>query len=84
MTRQTAYQSCSMSIESGTLCQYCSNDAGELISFAECLERFVQWTLRQEPGTGRQAAERKALEFMAGGPTWRDNPELLRRLTVGG
>ena len=72
-------QSCSMTIENGTLCEHCSDDAGRLISFEECLDRFMQWTSRREPGLSREEAERKTVAFMATMPAWANHPELRAR-----
>ncbi len=72
-------QSCSMTIEDGTLCQHCSDAEGNLLSFDECLERFVQWTRRREPDLGRPEAEHKTVAFMASMPAWADHPEVKAR-----
>ena len=72
--------SCTMPIESGTLCQYCSDDNGQLRAFDEIFGRMVQWTLSNEEGIERAAAERKTLEFMGSMPAWKDNATLKVRL----
>ncbi len=80
MEAQSQCHSCSMPIEAGPLCEHCSSDSGELLPFEECFERFIQWIQRQESGLGRDAAERKTLEFMSNMPAWAGNPELAARL----
>ena len=76
---ETACQSCTMPIESGTLCTHCSDDQGALRPFDELFARMVQWTLRNKPGTPRDVAEQETLAFMAERPAWRDHPDLLAR-----
>lgn len=72
--------SCSMPIESGSLCQHCSDDDGNLIDFDECLERFMQWTRRNEPDLTEADATSKTLQFMASMPAWSTHRELHERL----
>ena len=71
--------SCSMPIESGSLCQYCSAEDGGLIEFNECLERFSQWTRRNDPALDDETVLQQTLEFMSGMPAWKDHPELVKR-----
>lgn len=73
---QNSCHSCSMTIESGSLCRHCSDAEGALIPFDECFERFVQWSLREQGGGDREAAERSSLAFMATMPAWRDHPRV--------
>jgi len=79
MSETLTCQSCSMTIESGTYCQYCTDDNGGLLSFPETFERFVQFAIGQDPGLARADAEKKTLAFMSEQPAWRDNPELAKR-----
>lgn len=69
-------QSCSMKIESGTLCPYCADGDGNLRSFDEVFERFVQWTRRENPEQDRAAAEAATLAFMSSMPAWADHPRV--------
>ncbi len=73
---QNQCQSCSMPIESGLYCQYCTDDKGQLQPFEERFERMVQWTLRQKPGLSPAEAKKQTLAFMAGMPAWREHPQL--------
>lgn len=82
MSEDTRCDSCSMPIESGTLCQYCADEAGELHPFEETFERFIQWARRQEPGLTREEAEAKTEQFMAGMPAWSGNSELADRIAT--
>ena len=76
----TACASCTMPIESGTLCVHCADEDGNLRPFEELFERMVQWTLSHERGLAREAAEAKTLAFMAERPAWRDHPDVKARL----
>ncbi len=78
----TNCQSCSMTIESGDYCQYCADEGGQLIPFEECVERFLQWTRRQEPDLAADEARRKTVDFMATMPAWREHPEVTRELAA--
>jgi len=69
-----------MTIESGELCRHCSDGEGNLIAFEECVERFMQWTKRSEPGLGDDEARKKTIAYMATMPAWKERPELLRAL----
>ncbi len=69
-------ESCSMTIESGPYCQYCSDDSGALLPFSETVARFQQWAQKNEPEIEDGAARRKTLEFMSTMPAWSQNPEL--------
>jgi hypothetical protein len=73
-----------MPIESGPLCPYCSDEDGHLIEFEECLERFSQWTRKNEPDLDKEQATTKTLEFMSSMPAWREHPEVLKRIGGNG
>jgi len=79
MTKENTHscESCSMSIESGSYCQYCVTSAGELQPFEERLDKMIGWQLRQKPGLSRDQAERETLAFMARMPAWRNHPRVL-------
>jgi hypothetical protein len=53
-----------MPIESGSYCQYCADENGNLQPFEERFERMVQWMSRQ------------TLAHMAQMPAWRDHPKV--------
>ena len=72
----TECHSCTMPIESGTLCQYCTDENGALRSFDETLQRMMQWTRRHEPDLAPEEAERRTRAFMKERPAWRDHPQL--------
>lgn len=76
MTDTNRCQSCSMTIENGTYCKYCSDDRGSLLAFEETLERFIQFAMQHRSDLDRPTAARQALEFMAKMPAWRDHPDL--------
>lgn len=75
MTDRLACQSCTMPIESGDYCVHCA-PGGELIAFDECLQRMMQWTLRNHPDYGRERAEAETRRFMSTMPAWKDHPAL--------
>ncbi len=72
-------ESCSMPIETGTYCNYCITESGDLQPFEERFEKMVSWQMRQKPGLTRVQAERDTLDFMAQMPAWKDHPTLLER-----
>lgn len=80
MSESRSCQSCSMTIESGELCHHCSDPEGNLISFDECVERFMQWTRRQEPDLPEAEARRKTVEYMGAMPAWKDHPRVRKEL----
>ena len=69
-------ESCSMPIESGPYCQYCTDDNGALRSFDETLERFKQWSRKHDAAVSDADAERNSLKFMRTMPAWRDHPRV--------
>ncbi len=69
-------ESCSMPIESGTYCEHCTDDDGQLQAFDERFERMVQWTLRTKPDLPRTQAEAQTLSFMATMPAWKNHPKV--------
>ncbi len=73
-------ESCSMPIETGTYCTYCTTEGGELQPFEERFEKMVSWQLCQKPALTRAQAEHDTLEFMAKMPAWKDHPSLARML----
>lgn len=80
MTEQHHCESCSMPIETGRYCQYCTDSAGNLQPFEERLTRMMAWQQRRTPDAQPAEIERATLEFMAKMPAWKDNPELRVRL----
>lgn len=69
-------ESCSMPIESGRYCAYCTTAAGELQPFEERFEKMIGWQLRKQPTLSRAQAERDTLAFMAKMPAWKDHPRV--------
>lgn len=69
-------QSCGMTIEDGTYCQHCVDDAGNLQSFEERFERMAQWMRRHEPNATQEETEQKTLAYMATMPAWSDHPRV--------
>ncbi len=51
-------------------CKYCAPE-GTLPAAEERLERFTQWTMRQE-GLDYEAAKEKARAYMKTMPAWKD------------
>lgn len=76
MTSTHACESCSMPIETGRYCQYCSTPSGELQPFEERFERMVAWQATRSPEKSRQEVEAATLAFMAKMPAWKDHPRL--------
>jgi len=69
-------ESCSMPIESGRYCQYCTTPTGELQPFEERLERMVAWQAKRTPEKSRKELESATLAFMAKMPAWKDHPRV--------
>lgn len=69
-------KSCSMTIESGDYCHYCTDDTGELRAFDETFERFVQFAIGRDSSLDRATAEANTRGFMAQMPAWKDHPKL--------
>jgi hypothetical protein len=65
-----------MPIESGTYCQYCADEKGQLHPYEESVERMMQYMMRQKPGVSRDEAMKQTLAYMSQMPAWRDNPKL--------
>jgi len=80
MTETHRCESCSMPIETGRFCQYCTDESGALQSFEQRLSRMMTWQAHQSPEANPAELEHATLEFMAKMPAWKDNPELLARL----
>ena len=74
-------QSCSMPIESGHYCAYCTDDKGRLQPFEERFDRMKQFWARQHPELGRAEVERQTLEYMSQMPAWKENATLRSRLS---
>lgn len=79
MKSEIRCESCSMPIESGPYCEYCTDEHGNLQAFDERFERMVQWVVRQKPDTPRADAEKQTVEFMGTMPAWKDHPALAAR-----
>lgn len=76
MTTTHACDSCSMPIESGTYCQHCVDENGQLQPFEQRFERMVAWQARRFPDKGRELLEAETLAFMAKMPAWKDHPKV--------
>jgi hypothetical protein len=68
--------SCAIPIETGSYCQYCADEHGNLQPFEERFERMVQWMSSQKPGMSRHEAQKQTLAYMAQMPAWRDHPKV--------
>jgi len=69
-------ESCGMSIDDGTYCQYCVNEKGELKAFDELFERMVQWTVKEEKNISHEDAKIKTRAYMRAMPAWKNHPSL--------
>jgi len=76
MSHAHTCEGCSMPIETGRYCAYCTNDKGELQAFEERFEKMVTWQARRSPGKDRETLERETLAFMARMPAWKDHPKV--------
>lgn len=75
--RQThGCESCSMPIESGKYCQYCTDGHGQLQPFDERFERMIAFQQRRTPTASRAELEQATLAFMAKMPAWKDHPRV--------
>jgi hypothetical protein len=74
-------ESCSMPIETGTYCQHCVDERGELQPFEERLARMVAWQARRTPDKSPAELEEMTLAFMAKMPAWKDHPRVKARAT---
>ncbi len=72
-------ESCTMPIESGQYCQYCSDETGALKPFDDRFESMIGFVMRRDASLTRAQAEQQTLDFMAELPAWRNHPELLAR-----
>ena len=75
-TASHACESCSMPIETGRYCTYCTDEKGELQPFDERFERMIAWQQRRTPTASRAELERATLDFMATLPAWKDHPRV--------
>jgi len=73
-------ESCTMPIESGQYCAYCSDEQGQLKPFDDRFESMISFTLKRDPAMNRATAEAKTLEFMGTLPAWRNHPDYLARV----
>ena len=71
-------ESCSMPIESGRYCPYCTDSAGNLQPFDERFDKIIAWQQRKQPSATRAELEAATLAFMAKMPAWRDHPRVRR------
>ncbi len=77
---KTSCESCTMPIESGQYCTYCSDSEGRLKPFDDRFGSMVSWTMREDSGLSRAEAEAKTLEFMGTLPAWRNHPDYIARM----
>ena len=77
MSESHPCESCSMPIESGRYCQYCTDSAGNLQPFDERFEKMIAWQARKQPAATRAELEAATLAFMATMPAWRAHPRVL-------
>jgi hypothetical protein len=77
-------ESCSMPIETGRYCQYCTDEHGQLQPFDQRFERMIGWQQRRTPNATRAELEAATLAFMAKMPAWRDHPRVEAVVRAGG
>ncbi len=76
MDSRLVCQSCAMPIEDGLYCQHCTDDSGNLQEFSVRLQQMSQWMLSQGHADSTEDAAKKAREYMANMPAWKNHPEL--------
>ena len=69
-------ESCSMPIETGPYCEYCTDAEGKLQPFDERFEKMIAWQRRKDPNASREALEAATLAFMAKMPAWKNHPRV--------
>ncbi|GGI92896.1 hypothetical protein GCM10007978_33120 [Shewanella hanedai] len=69
-------ESCGMSINDGTYCQYCTDGDGKLQAFNERFERMVQWVMKENKDLSRGGAENTTKEYMRTMPAWQNHPDI--------
>lgn len=74
--KETSCESCSMAIESGPYCEYCTDESGSLRGFEETVQRMIQFVMHQDGSLSREQAKEKTYEFMGTMPAWKDHPSL--------
>lgn len=72
--------SCSMPIETGSLCEHCVDEQGHLQSFEVRFARMTDWQARRHPEQPRERIEADTIAYLATMPAWRDHPEVRARL----
>ena len=75
-TDKHSCESCSMPIETGRYCTYCTDEKGNLQPFDERFERMIAWQARRTPDASRGDLEKATLAFMAKMPAWKDHPRV--------
>ncbi len=80
-TATLSCESCSMPIETGRYCAYCSDEHGNLQDFDTRFANMVAWQQRSHPEQSADEAQAATIRYMATMPAWRDHPDVLARLT---
>ena len=76
MTTNLTCESCSMPIESGHYCAYCTDSNGNLQDFDTRFAAMVDWQQRRTPDASRETIEAETRNYMSGMPAWRNHPKL--------
>ena len=76
MTTNLSCESCSMPIESGHYCEYCTDANGTLQDFDTRFAAMVDWQQRRTPDASRETIEAETRNYMSGMPAWRNHPKL--------
>ena len=76
MTTNLTCESCSMPIESGHYCEYCTDENGNLQDFDTRFAAMVDWQQRRTPDASRETIETETRNYMSGMPAWRNHPKL--------
>ena len=69
-------QSCGMSIDDGTYCEYCADENGELQPFEDRFVKMIQWMVKEDKNLSIEEAETKTKAYMRSMPAWKNHPKL--------
>lgn len=69
-------ESCGMSIDDGSYCQYCVDEKGQLQAFEERFERMLQWARKENPEQSLEQAKLQTRAYMRTMPAWKDHAKL--------
>lgn len=79
MISETTCESCTMPIESGRYCAYCTDEHGQLQDFETRFQAMLSWQRHSNPDAPLEQLEAETRAYMAKMPAWRDHPKLQPR-----